>query len=119
MDTASQLSERTKSLIAVVAGAVIYGLLGLFMTSPERSIRLILAFLLGWGMIPVLLVYDPERPQSGLLVIVLAGIGGFVGWLTYYLWDKKDHLRPAIVGFFILNSLSFMAVFSIGLQTID
>lgn len=100
MDTASQLSERTKSLIAVVAGAVIYGLLG-------------------WGMIPVLLVYNPERPQSGLLVIVLAGIGGFVGWLTYYLWDKKDHLRPAIVGFFILNSLSFMAVFSIGLQTID
>lgn len=119
MDTSSQLSERAKSLIAVVVGAAIYALLGLLMTSPERSIRLIVAFLLGWGMIPVLLMYDPNTPQLALLTIVLAAIGGVVGWIVFRLWDKKDQLRPAIVGFFVVNSISFLAVFSISLQTID
>lgn len=108
MDTASQFSERIKSLIATVAGAVIYALLGLMIASPERSIRLIVAFLLGWGMIPVLLVYDPDAAQVGLLMVVLAGIG----WIVFQLWHTKEYLRPFIVGIFILNSLSFMAVFA-------
>jgi hypothetical protein len=49
----------------------------------------------------------------------LAAIGGVVGWIVFRLWDKKDQLRPAIVGFFVVNSISFLAVFSISLQTID